>query len=467
MKNIFSGFYSLNDEKVNSGIWNSKDTLFIFDTNCLLNLYRCEDVTRDDILSVMSKISDRIWIPFFVCLEYQKNRRDVITESIDNLALIRDSLNEISTSVVASLSKGKVKKYLYNSLSESIHNLKDDIKPLIDKFISEHIDSRISNKKEIACKDVIRDRIDAIVIDRCGTIPSIEWIKNVNKAGATRFENKIPPGFMDEKKTGKKFYSDLEFEERYGDLYIWQEIIEKAKDDSIKNVIFVCDDLKKDWWYEKKGITHGALEALQTEIYSKSNIKNFKLLSQSTFLHDAQKHLPNINIDSKSLKEMQEVDNIIFENYYDYVELNDKESDFNEKTIPDNNYSITNERFSIDEFISERNRRRLSSQEYTILEIESVMNLTSKLTSSMNELNRAYELVKLNLNKSTIPNQLKINYHVTSEDLNSYCDLLHKELKEAYNEKRGVMFLRESIRGEIEITLLKCKETINSLLSLI
>jgi hypothetical protein len=307
MRNTFRGFYSLNDTTIINDVWNSDKTIFVFDTNCLLNLYRCEDKTRDDILDVMSKISERIWLPFFVCLEYQKNRRTVITDSITNLNLIKNSLNDVVSSVTKSLSTSNVKKHLYNALSESMHTLQNDIKPLIDDFIASHIDTRIDSKEKINKRDVIRERIDTLVHDKCGSAPTGEWINNINNEGINRYEKLIPPGFMDASKTGKKYHHDLEFEEKYGDLYIWMEIIKKSKEDDIENVIFICDDRKKDWWYETKGITHGALEALQTEIYTKSEIKNFKLITQATFLRNAQEYLPDININSDSLKEVQQI----------------------------------------------------------------------------------------------------------------------------------------------------------------
>ncbi|MFV8847719.1 PIN-like domain-containing protein [Serratia fonticola] len=307
MRKNFCGFYSLNDNDEIREIWNSNKTVFIFDTNCLLNLYRCEDTTREDILNVMSRISSNIWLPFFVCLEYQKNRRTVITESINSLDQISKSLNAVVTSVTDSLGAGKVKKHLYNSLSDGVHSLQEEIKPLVEKFIREHIEPRINSKNEINKKDIIRDEIDKLVADKCGSLPTEQWIREINSKGDYRYTNAIPPGFLDAKKQNKKHYRGLEFEEKYGDLYIWMEIIEKCKADDIENVIFICDDNKKDWWYEKEGKTHGPLESLQTEIYGESNVRKFKLLNQATFLQDAQEYLSDINIHSESLKEVQDI----------------------------------------------------------------------------------------------------------------------------------------------------------------
>ncbi|HDW7346312.1 TPA: hypothetical protein RM259_002248, partial [Escherichia coli] len=107
MKSTFLGFYSTPTESAEN-IWLDDSTLFVFDTNCLLNLYRCEDHTREDILKVMDVIASRTWIPFQVGFEYQRNRRSVIEDSIKSLNNIKNELESIYTKEI--LSSGGVKK---------------------------------------------------------------------------------------------------------------------------------------------------------------------------------------------------------------------------------------------------------------------------------------------------------------------------------------------------------------------
>ncbi|MDG6614114.1 PIN-like domain-containing protein, partial [Staphylococcus aureus] len=59
-------------------IW--ENALFVFDTNTLLNLYRYQEETKNEFLQVLDKISNRIWIPHHVALEFQRNRLIVICE---------------------------------------------------------------------------------------------------------------------------------------------------------------------------------------------------------------------------------------------------------------------------------------------------------------------------------------------------------------------------------------------------
>ncbi|NYA45712.1 hypothetical protein HZI31_20670 [Serratia fonticola] len=454
MRNTFRGFYSLNDTTIINNVWNSDKTIFVFDTNCLLNLYRCEDKTRDDILDVMSKISERIWLPFFVCLEYQKNRRTVITDSINNLNLIKNSLNDVVTSVTKSLSTGNVKKHLYNALSESVHALQNDIKPLIDNFITSHIDTRIDSKEKVNKRDIIRERIDVLVNEKCGSPPTPEWINNVNNEGVDRYKKLIPPGFMDASKTGKKYYYDLEFEEKYGDLYIWMEIINKSKKDNIENIIFICDDRKKDWWYETKGVTHGALEALQTEIYTESGIKNFKLITQATFLHNAQEYLPNININSDSLKEVQQISdsqndirNVITSGLNSTImnSLSNKlretlENSVNEQ-IKSRDLSVSNVVFGDNNFISD-------SSEF--ISAKKLTEYQDQIESNISKLRDVYNLLIVLCHDSSEKNHEYMNDII--ELINSHSDLnveIFDKLKNNRNTPNIFLIVRTSLAMEV------------------
>lgn len=57
--------------------------VIVLDTNILLNLYRYSEATRDDILSAMEKLKDRLWMPYQVGLEYFNNCINTFTAIVD------------------------------------------------------------------------------------------------------------------------------------------------------------------------------------------------------------------------------------------------------------------------------------------------------------------------------------------------------------------------------------------------
>ncbi|MGY5356456.1 PIN-like domain-containing protein [Cronobacter dublinensis] len=308
MKLKFPGFYSVPEDSLKE-IWLSEATIFIFDTNCLLNLYRCEDSTREQILDVMRAISSNIWLPFQVALEYQRNRRIAIEDSLASLKKIKTELEKTHSRDIL----GSVKKHLNKSLNDDIQQLQKNLKSTIDDFINDKILLRIENKEMISQHDFIRESIDEIIKDNIGSIPSQQTIDDINQEGEKRYTNKIPPDFSDSVKNGTIHFCSVEFQNKFGDLYLWKEIIDKAKEDNIKNVIFITDDNKEDWWFKHSGKTHGPLESLKTEICTIANINNFKLMNQLTFLEEAQIYLNDIKVSDESLQDVKELTNVTLE----------------------------------------------------------------------------------------------------------------------------------------------------------
>lgn len=71
-----------------------------------------------------------------------------------------------------------------------------------------------------------------------------EWLETL-KEGELRYRFKIPPGFNDDNKCGV---------EKFGDLFIWKEILKLPTIRNVRHVIFITNDEKDDWWTkDKKG----------------------------------------------------------------------------------------------------------------------------------------------------------------------------------------------------------------------
>jgi hypothetical protein len=91
---------------------------------------------------------------------------------------------------------------------------------------------------DLTRKDNISEEIDKLFEDKVGDEYTREKLKELYDIGKKRYEQKIPPGFIDQQKTN---------ENQYGDYILWVQIIEYAKMKN-KPVIFVIDDEKNDWW---------------------------------------------------------------------------------------------------------------------------------------------------------------------------------------------------------------------------
>ncbi|PJG61399.1 hypothetical protein CV016_18030 [Yersinia kristensenii] len=393
MHKIFRGFYTPKEADL-AALWQDEKTIFIFDTNTLFNLYRCEEQTRKDLLSVMNQLSSRSWFPFQVYYEYQRNRKEVISDSLKSLETTKKTLQSISTQTDKALSEGKIKKHLYSSLSEELTILQSALNKPIEEFIKNKIDPRIEQKIKIAGSDFIRLEIDKIIGENCGELPTQELIDKINSDGEKRYAASVPPGFSDAKtKNGTCYFSERTFTDKFGDLYLWMEVLKKAKQSDGHNIFFISDDAKKDWWFMHNGERVGPLESLQTEIYNRSNINSFRMLTQSSFLFEAQKHLSGVTVNQSSVDEVHKFSMIDEDQFYEY-EM-DEDNFITMTNFNHENRNIKDNTPWYNEFSDEENKEITYSARYNNKK------LLDNYRVTVDNFNQSKELLELLLDKAT------------------------------------------------------------------
>ncbi len=298
MKNTFKSFKNFSEEEYRKYF---SEAHFIFDTNVLLNLYRYQEETKDQFLQVLETISDKIWIPYHVGLEFNRNRITVINDQNKKFDEIHKVLDKSENEI-----KNEFKKL-------DIDNRHSLIK--YDKFFEEHSKLFISFKSElnilktkqqqIRDKDEIKEKIENIFNGKIGTPPEKqEYIDKLNKEGENRYINKIPPGYEDQKKEEVFAFGGIQYHGKYGDLIIWKEIIEHAKKDEIKSIIFITDDKKEDWWQITSGQKISPRIELINEIQRESDIDFFYIYSPEKFLTFA-KDLMEATITESTIEEVR------------------------------------------------------------------------------------------------------------------------------------------------------------------
>ena len=320
MKNIFKGYYKLGDQELMS-LW--KDAQFIFDTNILLDLYRYQSSAREDLFKVMEGLDDRVWIPYHVGLEFQRNRLTVIAER-------QEKFSEVKKAVKRSILISEIKEIYKDLKDKKRRNINPHIDPdellgflkSLEEIQLEEIQQDFLKKLNelekkginVNSEDKIRDRIDALFMGKIGNEPKgQEEIDEIFCEGEKRYKNQIPPGFEDSSKESSDdnefTYAGLTYKRQYGDLIIWKQIISYASENSIKDLIFVTNDKKADWWWEidSNGLKKiGVRPELRDEIYREAGVENFHIFKIGGFLHYANKQ-PNVQVTEETIKEVREV----------------------------------------------------------------------------------------------------------------------------------------------------------------
>lgn len=80
MKNLFPEYYKPTVQEYDK-IWN--EALIVFDTNTLLDLYRYSEESSSDFISVMKFYKARLWLPYQIAWEFQRNRISTICGHIE------------------------------------------------------------------------------------------------------------------------------------------------------------------------------------------------------------------------------------------------------------------------------------------------------------------------------------------------------------------------------------------------
>lgn len=288
MKDLFPGHFKESDESLKEA-WET--SLFVFDANILLNLYRYSDTTRNEFIRILNKLKGRVWLPHRAAEEYLNNRLTVIDQqekSYDDTIKLIESLQQ-------DLDNTRQHPFVSKGVMRKVNSVFDELCNELKKNKSAHTD-RISS-------DEIKDSIAIIFGKNVGTPYDKGQIDQLISAGEERYKQKIPPGFKDGSKAGD---SEVFSEKcrKYGDLILWTQVIDKAIE-SNKSVVLVTDDKKEDWWEKFKGKTVGPRPELVKEFKDRAN-QAFHMYQADRFLELARVNLGE-KVSEEIVEEIREV----------------------------------------------------------------------------------------------------------------------------------------------------------------
>lgn len=267
MKNTFSGWYPRKPEEL-SVLWDK--ALFVPDTNILLHCLRHSSEVREELLRILELLSESLWIPYQVGLEFHRHRLDVEGAAADTyerlvreyegiLGQAREKLRQLRAHPSISVER---------ELS-ALDMFQTDFLARMDKAKAEHPAQALA---------VVLERITAIFDGRVGARSTPEKLASIRKEGEERYAKRIPPGYKDAKKDGPE-------SDKFGDLIIWKDLIEKAKADQ-RPLIFISDDAKEDWWHIHRGRKLGPRPELLEEFRDQAG-QDFHIYELGQFLRIA------------------------------------------------------------------------------------------------------------------------------------------------------------------------------------
>ena len=241
-----------------------QECLFVLDANVLLLPFTTDGKSLDEIKRIYQMLvaSERLFIPAQAVREYLDNRATKLTETYKSIS-DKSSQNfkyVCPHPLLSGMDEYSELEQVEGELKEAIKNYQKELKKVLTSIKSWGWDDPVSKMYHEVLQNTVLDDSE---LDLTEIEADLE----------RRNKLKIPPGYKD---GGKD-------DNQAGDLLIWNEIINLAKNKA-KDVVFVSGDNKADWWHksDKKGI-YPRFE-LVDEFREKTGGKSFHILSLSQLL---------------------------------------------------------------------------------------------------------------------------------------------------------------------------------------
>lgn len=396
MENAIKEYLTLTDEEKEK-LWNN--AVFVFDTNILLSCYRFSKLLSKSILDAIETVKERIWMPKQVAVEFAKNRYCIMLQNEEKLAKLNKNISDIIAEIKSSVSRNESAND--NKQSAAIKKIENALKDGVNLFKKNSIMFDSSRKENVLVKilDLFKGKV--------GEGFDSQTLEELSKEAENRYEKKVPPGYKDKGKD----------ENQYGDFLLWKEIIGYARANK-RDIIFVTEDQKEDWFWRKDGKTIGPRYELKREFYNETN-QELLMYSLTSFLE----HTSKANDKKMNLKEIEEI------------------SKNREYEI-----SLHNHLIMIDQELQKCDERLISCN-YDIEEIEREIRRLKirkeKITVSMEEDFRE----KGNYNlfyKEQMEEIRKIDMHIEDlelkkEQINAYIFRLNKNMKNLFKERENIL----------------------------
>ena len=286
LEELFPGHYYYPTEEDLSLLW--KGGTFVVDANVLLQLYALPETTRNETLNVLGKLKDRLWMPYQVAVEFQRNRIRAIGQSRDRVAKVIEPLKDSLARFEAAVADVQLEKRGLTEASDKMRQLLE-----VGRSVIDDAQSALAGQVDLTGADPIRAAIGNLFAERIGSVPSQEKLDQWYAEAKERYKHKMGPGFDDASKKDPTFkHGGVVYNKAYGDYVLWRQSIDYARsNDEVTDLVIVTEDKKPDWWLKYNDRMAGPHPELVSEVRSEAHIDRFWMYDLEEFLQVARVQL--------------------------------------------------------------------------------------------------------------------------------------------------------------------------------
>jgi hypothetical protein len=274
--------------------------LIVPDTNAFLNLYRYNQQTRNDLLSVLAALGDRLWVPRQVMVEFWRNREKVLQDPRDTEKTIKE-LTEQRDRTIETLRAWVNRVGLSNERKIHLSGIISQAFEAVTVIVKSAAEDDAANFARNTNHDPVLIALEPILKGRVGgPLSEIEHESALREA-KRRAEVKQPPGYKDFGKPGN---------DSAGDYLVWAQILSEIINRP-RDVLIVTADVKDDWWRRERGELRGPRPELAEELNSAAGVRLF-MVRPKGLLMSARRFL-KVKVQEESLEDAERTENYLTE----------------------------------------------------------------------------------------------------------------------------------------------------------
>lgn len=271
--------------------------LVVPDTNVLLNLYRYNAQARGDLLAVLERLGERLWVPHQVLVEFWRNRESALRDPPDTATKAVEELRGHCQRAIGVLRRWAHQVSLPDDRIAELETALDDGFATVTNAVEDLIERKDADQAWDTSHDPVLRELERILRGRLGDPLDEKAHKDALAEGKRRVAAGLPPGYKDKQKGDEAAAA--------GDFLVWAQVLREAEHRKC-DVLLVTGDVKEDWWRKDRGQLRGPRVELVDELTERVGVRLFMLRPQSLLLH-ASKVL-DIEVLDSSVQDVKRVE---------------------------------------------------------------------------------------------------------------------------------------------------------------
>jgi hypothetical protein len=268
--------------------------LIVLDANVLLNLYRYHAGTRAVLIEILTRLKDRLWVPYQAMSEFHEGRASVIASRSGEANQTIDLLNKNRLQLEAGVGTWANRIGLpQEDREELISSIGSAVDQVASKIREQGSDNAFKDAEDTA-KDPVITALTSILERSVGKPLSSDELRAAKREAQQRIADNRPPGWKDAKKRDNP----------EGDYLVWLQTLQEAKRRGA-DVLFVTGDVKEDWWRKERGEAKDPLPELANEMRVAAGVRLFMLRPESLLVHAGK--VLGIDVSNETVQDAERV----------------------------------------------------------------------------------------------------------------------------------------------------------------